>query len=59
VNGTVNGSGGRRKKEVRCSYGCQPLVSGGVTSRDDRGQLLADGAVGSPPFVTVGNTSWD
>jgi hypothetical protein len=30
----VNGSGGRRKKEVRALYGCRPLVPAGVTSRD-------------------------
>jgi hypothetical protein len=26
----VNGSGGRRKKEVRALYGCRPLVSSDV-----------------------------
>jgi hypothetical protein len=54
----VNGSGGRRKKEVRALYCPRPLVPAGVTSgTKGRGQLLPDGAVGSLPFVTVCNTN--
>jgi hypothetical protein len=30
----VNGSGGRRKKEVRALYQCRPLVPASVMSRD-------------------------
>jgi hypothetical protein len=60
---TVNGSGGRRKKEVWCLYGCRSFVPASrlVTppGTKDRGQLLPDGAVGSPPSVMVGNTSRD
>jgi hypothetical protein len=46
----LNGSGGRRKKEVRCLYGCRPLYSRLVTPPEikDRGQLLSMEPLGAP-----------
>jgi hypothetical protein len=54
----VNGSGGRRKKEVRALYGCRPLVPAVPPKTNDPGWGYEPRLKGTP-LVSARNTTRD